>query len=124
LFYSCFLKGFLWSKHTGPVTHSGKILTTGKSHGKKQDRCSLITVLAPKLVMCTCWQNIIYTRIFLIILLNCDQGRGNGNSVLNFNKTYLPDSFTVLFAVWVFLVFLTQQQSAFEHIPLPLYQPV
>ena len=25
----------------GPVTHSGKILTTGKSHGKKPDRFSL-----------------------------------------------------------------------------------
>ena len=26
---------------SGPVTHSGKILTTGKSHGKKPDRFSL-----------------------------------------------------------------------------------
>jgi len=26
---------------SGPVTHSGKILTTGKSHGKKPDRYSL-----------------------------------------------------------------------------------
>ena len=26
---------------SGPVTHSGEILTTGKSHGKKPDRCSL-----------------------------------------------------------------------------------
>ena len=26
---------------SGPVTHSGEILTTGKSHGKKQDRSSL-----------------------------------------------------------------------------------
>jgi len=25
----------------GPVTHSGEILTTGKSHGKKSDRFSL-----------------------------------------------------------------------------------
>jgi len=25
----------------GPVTHSGEILTTGKSHGKKADRFSL-----------------------------------------------------------------------------------
>jgi len=25
----------------GPVTHSGEILTTGKSHGKKPDRFSL-----------------------------------------------------------------------------------
>jgi len=26
---------------SGPVTHSGEILTTGKSHGKKPDRFSL-----------------------------------------------------------------------------------
>jgi len=26
---------------SGPVTHSGEILTTGKSHGKKMDRFSL-----------------------------------------------------------------------------------
>jgi len=26
---------------SGPVTHSGEILTTGKSHGKKLDRFSL-----------------------------------------------------------------------------------
>jgi len=26
---------------SGPVTHSGKILITGKSHGKKPDRVSL-----------------------------------------------------------------------------------
>jgi hypothetical protein len=26
---------------SGPVTHSGEILTTGKSHGKKPDRYSL-----------------------------------------------------------------------------------
>jgi hypothetical protein len=26
---------------SGPVTHSGKILTTGKTHGKKPDRFSL-----------------------------------------------------------------------------------
>ena len=26
---------------SGPVTHSGKILTTGKPHGKKPDRFSL-----------------------------------------------------------------------------------
>jgi len=26
---------------SGPVTHSGEILNTGKSHGKKQDRFSL-----------------------------------------------------------------------------------
>jgi len=26
---------------SGPVTHAGKILTTGKSHGKKPDRFSL-----------------------------------------------------------------------------------
>jgi len=26
---------------SGPVTHSGEILTTGKSHGKKPDRLSL-----------------------------------------------------------------------------------
>jgi len=26
---------------SGPVTHSGEILTTGKSHGKKPDRISL-----------------------------------------------------------------------------------
>jgi hypothetical protein len=25
----------------GPITHSGEILTTGKSHGKKQDRFSV-----------------------------------------------------------------------------------
>jgi hypothetical protein len=26
---------------SGPITHSGEILTTGKSHGKKLDRFSL-----------------------------------------------------------------------------------
>jgi len=27
---------------SGPVTHSGEILTTGKSHGKKPDRLSRV----------------------------------------------------------------------------------
>jgi len=27
--------------YSGPVTHSGEIFTTGKSHGKKPDRLSL-----------------------------------------------------------------------------------
>jgi len=31
---------------SGPVTHSGKILTTGKSHGKKPDRFSLSTIVS------------------------------------------------------------------------------
>jgi len=29
---------------SGPITHSGEILTTGKSHGKKPDRFSLNNV--------------------------------------------------------------------------------
>ena len=33
---------------SGPVTHSGEILTTGKSHGKKPDRFSLNYLLSEK----------------------------------------------------------------------------
>jgi len=35
----------------GPVTHSGEILTTGKSHGKKQDRFFLIIIIIPSKYM-------------------------------------------------------------------------
>ena len=35
---------------SGPVTHSGEILTTGKSHGKKPDRFSLKENFNPKVI--------------------------------------------------------------------------
>jgi hypothetical protein len=81
---------------------------------------TLIFVPAPKFVMCTCWQNISY--ILKVALLNCLKGRGN--FLATSNKTYLPDSFAVLYAACVFLVFLTQEASANLRIPLPLYKPV
>ena len=40
---------------SGPVTHSGEILTTGKSHGKKPDRFS--SVNTPQLIGIKGWMH-------------------------------------------------------------------
>ena len=60
---------------SGPITHSGEILTTGKSHRKKPDRFSILTFN----YLLYMWQWIMNVRTFMLLYWSDNHWRYNIN---------------------------------------------